>query len=39
MEEGIGGVNLSELWDAERLRGAVVFLRSSSGRNARRWSP
>jgi hypothetical protein len=39
MEEGDGGVNLSELWDAERFEGAASLLWSSSRRNVRRCSP
>ena len=38
LEEGIGGVNLSELWDAERFWGAAGLLRSSIWRNGRRGS-
>ena len=39
IEEGDGGVILSELWDAERFWEAAGLLWSSSTRDARRASP
>lgn len=39
MEDGNGGVILSELWDEERFWGTAGLLRSSIGRNARRGTP
>ena len=39
LEEGNGGLILSELWDAERFWEAAGLLWSSIRRNARRDSP